>query len=65
MAEWIYKEGFFAKSFPVDEFDSKKIRVEELPIGLGDLSEHFKFGFENSGVMVDGTIYTIKTAARL
>lgn len=62
MAEWIYKEGFFAKSFPVDEFDSKKIRVEELPIGLGDLSEHFKFGFENSGVMVDGTIYTIKTA---
>ena len=62
MAEWIYKEGFFAKSFPVDEFDSKKIQVEELPIGLGDLSERFKFGFENSGVMVDGTIYTIKTA---
>lgn len=61
MAEWIYEEGFFAKSFPVDEFDSKKIQVEELPIGLGDLSEHFKFGFENSGVMVDGIIYTIKT----
>ena len=62
MAEWIYEEGFFAKSFPVDEFDSKKIQVEELPIGLGDLSEHFKFGFENSGVMIDGIIYTIKTA---
>ena len=62
MAKWIYEEGFFAKSFPVDEFDSKKIQVEELPNGLGDLSEHFKFGFENSGVMVDGTIYTIKTA---
>lgn len=61
MAEWIYEAGFFAKSFPVDEFDSKKIRVEELPVGLGDLSEHFKFGFENAGVMVDGTIYTIKT----
>lgn len=61
MAEWIYKEGFFAKSFPVDEFDSKKIQVEELPIRLGDLSEHFKFGFENSGVMIDGIIYTIKT----
>ena len=62
MADWIYEDGFFAKSFPVDEFDSKKIQVEKLPIGLGDLSEHFKFGFENSGVMVDGTIYTIKTA---
>lgn len=62
MADWIYEDGFFAKSFPVDEFDSKKIQVKKLPIGLGDLSEHFKFGFENSGVMVDGTIITIKTA---
>lgn len=62
MADWIYEDGFFAKSFPVDEFDSKKIQVKKLPIGLGDLSEHFKFGFESSGVMVDGTIYTIKTA---
>lgn len=61
MGEWIYEEGFFAKSFPVDEFDPKKIQIEELPIGLGYLSEHFKFGFENSGVMVDGTIYTTKT----
>ena len=62
MADWIYEDGFFAKSFPVDEFDSKKIQVKKLPIGLGDLSEQFKFGFENSGVMVDGTIITIKTA---
>lgn len=61
MVELIYEKGFFAKSFPVDEFDSKKIQIEKMPIGLGDLSEHFKFGFENSGVMVDGTIYTIKT----
>lgn len=62
MADWIYEDGFFAKSFRVDEFDSKKIQVKKLPIGLGDLSEQFKFGFENSGVMVDGTIITIKTA---
>ena len=61
MGEWLQNDGFFAKSFPVNAFDSKKIQIEELPIGLGDLSDHFKFGFENSGVMVDGTIYSIKT----
>lgn len=61
MGEWLQNDGFFAKSFPVDAFDSKKILIEKLPIGLGDLSDHFKFGFENSGVMVDGTIYSIKT----
>lgn len=61
MGEWLQNDGFFAKSFPVNAFDSKKVQIEELPIGLGDLSDHFKFGFENSGVMVDGTIYSIKT----
>lgn len=61
MGEWLQNDGFFAKSFPVNAFDSKKIQIEELPIGLGDLSDHFKFGFENSGVMIDGTIYSIKT----
>ena len=61
MGEWLQNDGFFAKSLPVNAFDSKKIQIEELPIGLGDLSDHFKFGFENSGVMVDGTIYSIKT----
>ena len=61
MGEWLQNDGFFAKSFPVNAFDSKKIQIEELPIGLGDLFDHFKFGFENSGVMVDGTIYSIKT----
>lgn len=61
MGEWLQNDGFFAKSFQVNAFDSKKIQIEELPIGLGDLSDHFKFGFENSGVMVDGTIYSIKT----
>lgn len=57
----IFDNGFFAKTFPVVETDSKKIQIEELPMGLGDLSEHFSFDFENSGVMKDGVIYTIKT----
>ncbi|SCH91856.1 Modification methylase HhaI [uncultured Ruminococcus sp.] len=61
MGKWINNDGFFATSFPIHAFDSKKIRIEELPKGLGDLSDHFEFGFENSGVMCDGVIYSIKT----
>lgn len=57
----IEKEGFFAKSFPVIPIENKKIQIEKLPKGLGDLSDHFKFDFENSGVMLDGTVYTCKT----
>jgi DNA (cytosine-5)-methyltransferase 1 len=32
-----------------------------LPNGIGELSESFTFAFENTGVMKDGWIYTIKT----
>lgn len=55
------KEGFFAKSFPVMEESDKKIVFEALPEGLGDLSNSFSFDFENSGCMIDGVIYTLKT----
>ncbi|MCR5335015.1 MAG: DNA (cytosine-5-)-methyltransferase [Synergistes sp.] len=61
LGKWIQQDGFFAKSFPVHNFDYKKIQIEVLPEGLGDLSDHFKFTFENSGVMIDGIIYSIKT----
>lgn len=61
MAKLILEEGFFAKTFPVDILDSNKLMVKELPVGLGELSEKFSFGFGNSGVMKDGVIYTVKT----
>ena len=61
MSKLIARESFFAKTFPVDEFDSKKVKIEELPVGIGDLSAHFSFGFENTGVMKDGVVYTVKT----
>ena len=55
------KEGFFANSFPVDEVDKNKMHIQVLPEGLGELSEKFHFGFENTGMMIDGIIYTLKT----
>lgn len=60
VARVIGKEGFFAQSFPIDPFDAKKIKMERLPKGIGELSQKFKFDFENAGVMKDGVIYTVK-----
>lgn len=54
-------EGFFAKTFPIETVDSKKIKIKELPMGIGELSSSFSFEFENSGVMLDGFVYTVKT----
>lgn len=61
MGKQILEEGFFAKTFPVDAVDVKKIKIEKLPQGIGELSEHFSFAFENTGVMKDGIIYSVKT----
>lgn len=61
IAKQIFTEGFFAKTFPVNTMDSKMIKIQKLPEGIGDLSAHFKFDFENAGVMRDGVIYTVKT----
>lgn len=57
----ILSEGFFAKSFPVERCDEKEIKIEKLPKEIGELSSHFSFSFENSGVMKGGIIYTLKT----
>lgn len=61
IAKMIADEGFFAKTFPITKFDGKKVKIETLPEGIGELSESFSFNFENSGVMMDGVIYTVKT----
>lgn len=61
IAKMILEDGFFAKTFPVDAVDVKKVKIEKLPEGIGDLSAHFSFEFENTGVMKDGAIYTVKT----
>ena len=61
IAKMIMKEGFFANSFPILDFDSKMISMETLPEGIGELSSTFKYDFENAGVMKDGIIYTVKT----
>lgn len=61
MAKLVGEEGFFAKSFPVQPIESKKMTFDEMPIGIGQLSDTFTYNFENAGIMKDGTVYTIKT----
>jgi len=53
-------DGFFAGVFPVKKPDEKKISVTTIPT-IGEVSERFTFGFENTGIMKDGKVYTIKT----
>lgn len=60
MGKLIWSEGLFAKSFPVIKADNKKIQIEALPSGIGELSQEFTFLFENAGVMKDGIVYTVK-----
>lgn len=57
----IGKEGFFASAFPATADAAKKIATVTLPSDIGELSEHFSFTFENSGMMRDGVIVTYKT----
>ena len=61
MHKLIEDDGFFAKSFPVKTVDDKKIKYVELPYGIGEVSSTFQFSFENTGVMKEGVLYTVKT----
>lgn len=59
-------EGFFARVFPVktpypvELKDARKFKTIELPKEIGQISDSFSFDFENTGVMVNGIIYTEK-----
>lgn len=56
----LQSEGFFAKSFKIYE-NTGKLKSKVLPEGIGEISENFSFIFENTGIMKDGIIYTVKT----
>lgn len=61
MEKVILKNGFFAETFPVNKAESSKMYMEVLPKEVGEVSETFQCSFENSGIMKDGVIYTLKT----
>ena len=63
--EIISSNGIFAKRFPIINFDHniKEVNIKEYK-DLLDVSERFNASFENSGYMIDGIVYTVKTVAK-
>mgnify|MGYP001113718947 CR=1 FL=1 len=63
--EIMYKQGVFAKTFPVQQervdvihsIDISNNKYEDTVI----MTEEFKFGFENTGCMIDAIVRTEKT----
>lgn len=65
LQRWIHEDGFFQDEFPIlpiEEVDKPKVRETVMEYNdIVDISDSFKFEFENAGVMTNGTIYTEKT----
>lgn len=59
-AEIINKKGFFAQGFPIEPIEVKNIKHTSINKDIVRVSDDFKFLFENSGIMIDGMVYTTK-----
>lgn len=59
--EIIQKNGAFAKAFPIVKIESELRKTDLNYKDIPDVSDNFKFNFENSGYMHNGIIYTVKT----
>lgn len=54
----IENNGFMVKSFPIEEMG--RMTSTTLDTDIVEVSDNFKFAFENAGYMHGGTIYTAK-----
>lgn len=55
----VFKDGFFAKPFPVSEEPYKnRIDSDELPENILDVSDNFSLNFHTAGIMRNGKIFT-------
>ena len=64
--EILFKDGFFAKPFSVEEVPFKD-RIEEgiLPEDIVEISDEFSFTFHTSGVMRNGKLYSSHVIPKL
>lgn len=60
---YLYKDGLFAKCFPVEQSSESLINGISLLTykDTVEMTKIFKAQFENTGVMIDGVVYTEKT----
>lgn len=54
----IENDGFMVKAFPIEEVGRMTSTV--LDTDIVEVSDNFKFAFENAGYMHEGTVYTAK-----
>lgn len=61
--KYLYKDGLFAKCFPVEQSSESSINGISLLTykDTVEMTKIFKAQFENTGVMIDGVVYTEKT----
>lgn len=61
-SDLLQTKGVFAKQFPIQNLKNeiKSFDIMSYP-DLVELSNEFKFPFENSGVLIDGIVYTVKS----
>ena len=59
MEHVIFKDGFFARKFPVHELPyNGRINSDILPDDIVDISDNYSFNFFTAGVMIDGKFTT-------
>jgi len=67
LKDWIHREGVIPQAFPIKKIETG-LRKFEIEGDLKEISEKFSSGgglkssFENSGVMIERVVYTVKTA---
>ena len=61
-SEILLNNGIFARAFKIKniELEIKESNLNEIE-DLVDFSNNYKFSFENSGFMINGLVYTVKT----
>ena len=58
----VFKEGFFAQTFPVKKQPYKnRISTVDLPKDIVEISDTFAHEFHTAGVMIDGKVFTSHT----
>lgn len=55
------KDGFFAQAFSVKKIETSAISTAEISNDIASVSDSFSFVFSNSGIMFDGSAYTVKS----
>lgn len=58
----VFKDGFFAQTFPVKKQPYKnRVNTVELPKDIVELSDTFAHEFHTAGVMIEGDVFTAHT----